>query len=266
MDNNFLQLFANEPQSEENGIYYFGNEADGDCFDKDDFDIWQNRIFRQNWRRKKFLESSVFLHLAKEIIHNNDYVIDLACGPGMGFIPSVKQLNPMFTCMATDANPFVLREWKHYLDSREKYEKLTFAQFSAFDIPIRSGSVQAYSSFNGVSNTRGGENGYALALSEIRRTLAGGGALYAVESEWTNVEAILRLFDKMGQQPWDVFCTKPVPWHDRFVDNGFEIVYEEPYEYRSLRADDNELGEAAAKFGVDVGMKFTAFIVRKTTR
>ncbi len=70
-------------------------------------------------------------------------------------------------------------------------------------------------------------------------------------------------FDKMGLQPWDDFREKQISWHDKFINNGFEIVYERPFEYRSLRADDNELGEAAVKFGVDIGMKFTAFIVRK---
>lgn len=263
METFFKQLFTNEPQKEENGIYYFGNENDGDSFDKDDFDIWQKGVFSHNWRGKKFLENNAFRHLAEEIINNNDYVIDLACGPGMGFIPSVKQLNPMFTCMTTDANPFVLSEWKHYLDSSEKYDKLDFAQFSVFEIPIKSNIVQAYSSFIGVSSTRGGENGYAAALSEIRRTLAESGTFYAIENEWVDVETILGLFDKMEQRPWDVFCEKQVPWHDKFIDNGFEIVYEKPFGYRSLRADDNELGEAATKFGVDIRMKFTAFIVRK---
>ncbi len=263
MRNIFEQLFIKAPLKAENGIYYFGGENEGDCFDEGDFKIWQSSAFNRNWKQKSFFENGASRHLLEKIIANNDYVIDLACGPGMGFIPSVKQVNPMFPCMATDASPFVLDEWKRYLDSSEKYDKLDFAQFSVFNIPLKNNTVQAYSSFIGVSNTRYGENGYAKALSEIRRTLTEGGAFYAIENEWSDVETILKLFDKMGQQPWDVFSEEQMPWHDKFIDNGFDIVYEEPYEYRSLRADDNELGKAAAKFGVDVGMKFTAFIVRK---
>ena len=45
--------------------------------------------------------------------------------------------------------------------------------------------------------------------------------------------------------------------------NGFEIVQEAPYMSRPLTAEDNELGKMAEKYGVDVGMKYTAFIVRK---
>lgn len=262
LDDIFKQLFIKAPQKEENGIYYFGNENDGDCFDNSDFDSWQKGIFYQNWRKKIFLDNHSFRHLSDEIIRNN-YVIDLACGPGMGFIPSIKQLNPMFPCMATDANPFVLIEWKRYLDSSEKYDKLGFAQFSNFSIPIKSNAVQAYSSFIGISSTRNGENGYATALSEIQRTLVKNGLLYAIESEWADVSAVLNLFERMNQQPWAIFGEKQISWHDRFIENGFDIVYEEPFEYRSLKAEDNELGVAADKFGVDIGMKFTAYIVRK---
>ena len=260
---NFKQVFANQPQKEENGIYYFGNENDGDCFDKSDFDTWRNGGFDRSWRNKELLQNNASRHMAEEIINSKDYVIDLACGPGMGFIPSLKQLAPVFPCLATDANPFVLSEWKNHLDINEKYDKLSFAQFSIFDIPFKNNSVQAYSSFIVVSSSRGGKNGQASALCEIRRTLASDGTFYTVENEWTDIGAILGLFDKMKRRPWSIFLEKQIPWKDKFLNNDFEIIYEEPFEYRSLRSDDNELGEAASRYGVDIGVKYTAFIVRK---
>lgn len=263
VDNIYNQFFIKAPQKEENGIYYFGNDNDGDYFEKSDFDSWQNGIFYQNWRKGKFLENNVSRHLLDEIISNHKYVIDLACGPSMGFIPSIKQIDPLFPCVASDANPFVLTEWQHYLANNEKYNKIDFAQFSVFNIPIRSNTVHAYSSFIGISSTRNGENGYDAALSEIHRTLVKNGLFYTIENEWTDIPTILSLFDRINQQPWSVFCEKQVSWHNRFNENGFETVYEEPFEYRSLKADDNELGAAAAKLGVDIGMKFTAYIVRK---
>lgn len=263
MDNIFNQLFIMAPQKEENEIYYFGNENDGDCFEKNDFDNWQNERFCQEWRTKRLLENNISRYLLDEIISNHKYTIDLACGPGMGFIPSIKQLAPLFPCMVSDANPFVLNEWQYYLKNNEKYNKIDFAQFSVFNIPIKSNTVQAYSSFIGISSTRNGENGYAAALSEIHRTLAKNGLFYTIENEWTDVPAILSLFEKINQQPWSCFYERQISWHDRFIENGFEIVYEKLFEYRSLKADDNELGAAAAKLGVNIGMKFTAYIVRK---
>lgn len=99
--------------------------------------------------------------------------------------------------------------------------------------------------------------------SEIYRTLADGGLFYAIENEWSDISAILGLFDKMNRQPWTCFREEQISWHDRFIESGFEIVYEQQYEYRSLRTDDNELGKAALEFGVDIGMNFTAYIVKK---
>lgn len=263
MDNAFKRLFTAAPQREENGIYCFGNEDEGDCFEQRHFDAWQSEIFRQKWNAKGLLENESSRRLLDEIIDNHECVVDLACGPAMGFIPSIKQLSPTFPCMATDANFSVLREWRRYLGDNESCGGLDFAQFSAFDIPLKSDSVEAYSSFIGVSSTRNGESGYTAALSEIRRTLAADGRFYTVENEWTDIPAILGVFDKMNRQPWDCFREEQMPWHDRFIANGFEIVYEAPFEYRSLRADDNELGAAAVKLGIDIGMKYTAFIVRK---
>ncbi len=266
MDDIFKQLFDKVPQKQENGIYYFGNEDDGDYFEKSDVDIWKNGGFYRNWRYKSLINNNVSRHLLDEIIANHSYVIDLACGPGMGLVPSIKQLNPLFPCMVSDANPSVVKEWHHYLAKNETYNRIDFAQFSNFNIPIKSNSVQAYSSYIGISSTRRGENGYAAALSEVHRTLVKNGLLYTIENEWANIPAILDLFDKMHCKPWFVFDNKQISWHNRFIENGFEIVYEELLNYRNLRADDNELGAAAVKFGVDIGLKFTAYIIRKRER
>lgn len=263
MEDIFKQLFKNAPLKEDNGIYYFGDENDGDCFEKSDIVRWQNGILGQNWRNRKLLENDASKHLIDEIISNNEYIVDLACGPGMGFIPSIKQISPTFHCLATDANQFVLNEWKRHLQNNENCGGVDFAQFSAFNIPFKNNSVRAYSSFIGLSSTRNGNSGIDLALSEIYRTLIDGGSYYAIENEWNDIPAILDLFDKIHRQPWSVFREKQTSWHDRFVNNGFEVLYEKDFEYRNLGADDNGLGEAAAEFGVDVGLKYTAYIVRK---
>ena len=71
----------------------------------------------------------------------------------------------------------------------------------------------------------------------------------------------------MNQQPWDIFSesmeTGNRTWRDRFTDIGFRILYQELFEHRNLKESDNELGKAAKKYGVEVGMDFNAFIVQK---
>lgn len=266
MEDIFKRLFKSTPSKKDNGIYCFGNENDGDCFDKGDIANRWNGIFSRNWRKREFLENSASRHLIEEIIANNEYIVDLACGPGMGFIPSIKQVAPNFRCLATDANPFVLSGWKRYLKNNEKIGNIDFAQFSAFNMPFKNNAIRAYCGFIGLSSTRGGNSGYNLALSEIYRTLVDGGMLYAIENEWNDVPAVLDLFRKLNKQPWEIFREEQILWHDRFVNSGFEVLYEEKFMYRTLRADDNELGEAAARHGVDIGLDYTAYIVGKRCR
>ena len=71
----------------------------------------------------------------------------------------------------------------------------------------------------------------------------------------------------MNQQPWDIFSEAIQAgnrtWRDRFADIGFKILYQDLFEHRSIKESDNELGKAATKQGIDVGMDFNAFIVQK---
>ncbi len=264
--NNELKCYADyfrEPFKEEYGIPCFGNEGDGDCFDRADFDKMANESFRNRLKNVKFLENTASKHLLDEIVSGEQYVIDLACGPGMGLIPSVKQLKPGFPCMATDANLTLLKEWKAYLENNSEMINVGFAQFSLLDIPIKNDSVKAYSGFIGISSTRNGSSGYDKALSEIYRTLAPGGKIYTIETEWTDIPVILDVFNKMDKKPWPIFLEKQKSWHDRFIDNGFEIEYEEIFEYHHLTEEDNELGAAAKKLESEIGQKITAFIVSK---
>jgi hypothetical protein len=52
-------------------------------------------------------------------------------------------------------------------------------------------------------------------------------------------------------------------WHERFIAAGFEIISEEVVQHRIFTAEDNELGEASVEFGIQVGTKETAFVLRK---
>ena len=256
-------LLEKQPSSIEDDIYIFGNIEDGDCFDDPDVEIWKSGCFEKNWNNNYFLENEVSRDLLNKIIREGQFVVDLASGPGMGLIPSLKKIDSSFPCVASDANLMVMKEWKRYLESKSQINELEFTQFSVFDIPFKDNSVPAYSSFIGLSNTRKGNIGYKKALAEIHRTLADNGMFFTIESEWNDIPNILKLFEKMNQQPWNCFTEKQTSWHDRFIESGFEIIFEKKFDYRSLNKDDNELGEAADKFGFEIGILFTAHGVKK---
>ncbi|MBQ8799252.1 MAG: NUDIX domain-containing protein [Lachnospiraceae bacterium] len=259
----FEKKLAKEPLDIKDGIYYFAAHDHGDFFDEEDVAEWDNGRLENNWKKRNLLENPTTKKMIETIVANGKEVIDLACGPGMGLIPSVKQLDAAFHCTATDANAMVLEHWKKYLDWNFFTHGVGFAQFSVLDMPFKDNSVPSFSSYIGLSSTRNGEAGYDVAIKEVYRCLMPGGYLYAIESEWMDVPAILQVFEKMGQEPWTCFTKKQMSWHDRFLTAGFEIVSEELVEHHYFTEEDNDLGEASVRFGIPVGTKETAFVLRK---
>ena len=259
----FEKKLAKEPLDIKDGIRYFDSHNHGDFFDEEDAAEWDNGCLESNWKKQKFLENPTTKKLIETIVANGKEVIDLACGPGMGLIPSVKQIDPAFYCTATDANAMVLEHWKQFLDRYCMTHGVGFAQFSVLDMPFKDNSVPSFSSNIGLSSTRDGEAGYDAAVKEVYRCLESGGYLYAIESEWMDIPAILQVFEQWGQEPWTCFTEERMSWHDRFVAAGFEIVWEEEVQHKIFTAKDNELGEASVKFGIPVGTKETAFVLRK---
>ena len=112
----FEKKLAKEPVDIKDGIYYFDAHDHGDWFGEEDAAEWDNGRLESNWKKCKFLENPTTKKLTETIVANGKEVIDLASGPGMGLIPSIKQLDPAFHCTATDANAMVLEHWKRYLD------------------------------------------------------------------------------------------------------------------------------------------------------
>lgn len=259
---NWADLYADDPLRMEGQIPVFGLENDGDYFDADDIAEWRGGRLLSNWRDAKLLENPVIRRMLEQIVRDEAYAVDLACGPGMGLLPSLNQLKPGFAGLATDANLSVLLEWRRVLDGLDE-ENIALAQCSLMALPFRENTVRAYTSMIGLSSTRGGEEGIMTALSEVYRTLAPGGKLYTVEAEWTDVSAILDLFAKMGRRPWDIFLQPQCTWYERFIRAGFNILREEVAECTHLRPEDNDLGQAATAHGVQVGQKRTAFILQK---
>lgn len=74
-----------------NGIFYFNADDDRDYFTEKDINDWRTIWFQNNWNERKILENQASNHLISAIIEAGSPVIELACGPGMGLIPSIKQ-------------------------------------------------------------------------------------------------------------------------------------------------------------------------------
>ena len=264
MNKPFCDWFSRPPAHCHDGVYYFDSDRDADCFDESDVAIWRDGRMKGNFHSDFFLNNPASRRLVDQIVEQGAPVVEIACGPGMGLTPSVKQLAPDHVCLATDANSLVIEEWKRYLDGNEAVKNLDLAQLSLMDIPFRDNTVPAYSGYIGLSSTRNGEEGHERALREIHRTLTGNGFFYTIET-WMDTEAMLRVFRESGMTPWSGLDSdrRAPTWRERFVNTGFEIVSEEVFESRTLTADDNELGEAAEQLGIEIGVLSKAYILKK---
>ena len=259
----FSKIWNRHPNEHENGLWLFGIEEDGDCFDEEDAIIWQNGRFEENYFTDRLLHNAASRKIIDEIIENQEPYVDLACGPGMGLIPSIRRISSEIPCLATDANTMLVKEWRKWLDRNSMQTGIEFAQFSLFDIPIKDHAVNAYGGFLSLSSTRAGSKGYDAALSEMFRTLAPQGRLYVIESEWIDVPTILTVFEKSCIRPWNCFLEPQLTWHDRFLQSGFRILSEELYLNRLLKSEDNELGREAEKAGIKIEMRLNAYILEK---
>ena len=130
------------------------------------------------------------------------------------------------------------------------------------DIPLKSNSFNIITSCIGVSSTRAGEQGEVKALKEIFRVLNNGGYFIAIENEWVDYSAIKRVFDLWGRTIW-TGMKREKSWQEKFIECGFNIESCDKTFFRHLNKNDNDLGEQADKFGIQIGMKFTLFILRK---
>ena len=259
----FSKIWNRHPNEHENGLWLFGKEEDGDCFDEEDAIIWQNGRFEENYFTDRLLHNAASRKIIDEIIENQEPYVDLACGPGMGLIPSIRRISSEIPCLATDANTMLVKEWRKWLDRNSMQTGIEFAQFSLFDIPIKDHAVNAYGGFLSLSSTRAGSKGYDAALSEMFRTLAPQGRLYVIESEWIDVPTILTVFEKSCIRPWNCFLEPQLTWHDRFLQSGFRILSEELFMNRSLNSEDNELGREAEIAGIKIGMQWNAYVLEK---
>ncbi len=265
MNKPFCDWFSRPPVRCHGGVYYFDSDRDADYFDESDVTLWREGRMRRNFHSDFFLNNPASRRLVDHIVAQGSPVVEIACGPGMGLTPSVKQLAPDHICLATDASSPVIGEWKRYLDENETVKNLDLAQFSLMDIPFRDHTVPAYSGYIGLSSTRNGEKGHKQALREIYRTLAKNGFFYTIETTWTDTEAMLKVFDKIGKAPWSGLDSahRTPTWRERFLNIGFDIVSEETFEYRTFTANDNELGEAAERLGIEIGVLSKAYILKK---
>jgi ubiquinone/menaquinone biosynthesis C-methylase UbiE len=272
MDKIFTGLFNKEPNEIIENDFYYGSDSEGDQFDEVDEELWLKQgFFKNNWEGKRQNRSESYKlcdAVCEKIAAEGKPFMEIACGPGMGLTPKILSKNPKIPCLATDACSRLIKAWRRYINSNLTEYNIDLASFSAMNIPIKDASFDYVTSFIGISSTRNGETGQLRALKEIYRILKPGGYFITVENEWTDLSKIDEVFKLWGR--YNYFGTeKRMSWHDKFASAGFLIESNDNDNdncyFRKLEKDDNELGEAAERFNIEIGMRFCLYILHKGT-
>lgn len=266
MNKIFADLFSKPPQEIIENDYYYNADSEGDQFDEKDEEYWLNGGFKSSWdeeRRQHWREEIFSLrdYASSQIADDGKPFMEIACGPGMGLTPMILQKNPQIPCLATDACSRLIKAWRYYINRNLTEYNISLASFSVLNIPAKDNSLDYVTSAIGISSTRNGEDGQVQAIKEIFRILKPGGYFVAVENEWTDYSKIDEVFKLWGKGN---YYKKPeTSWNDKFVSAGFQIASEDKNYFRKLTKSDNDLGEAADKFNIEIGMKFTLYLLRK---
>ena len=262
----FKSYFSKPPTFEKDGDYYYESDVDGDCFDETDAEYWLSGLFEKRLNQPVlsnealgYFKADILAHFAK---HQAPFV-DVACGPAMGLAPLILSEFPDVLCLATDACSLLIKLWRKYLKSCNSLYNINLAACSLMDLPFKSNSVDVVTSYIGLGSTRDGESGKIKATSEVFRILKPGGVLITVENEWLERDAIAEVFRLWGRPIWSSFAEESTSWRDKFEQCGFIIESGDNTLEVPVRADDNELGEQAHKFGIPIVNKHTLYIARK---
>ncbi len=214
-------------------------------------DLLANGIYERNWRngRRVLTEGdSGFAEACRDAADRGRPIIDIASGPGGGFMPALLVLNPGAVVMASDAGTPVLHGWKEYFDSQGITLSICFAGFDAMKMPMAPNSVEVITSAVGFSSV----SEPLIAFREAARVLADDGIIYAAEAKMER-EGLKVLSSKMGWDFEEKFGHRfKMSFPEFFDECGLKVLKERPYFRRKMGPDDNEYAEAAHKIGVEL--------------
>ena len=266
MQDYFKNLFVKEPLEIIDNDYYYDADGDGDNFDEADEKDWLNGRFKSNWEYKRQGRGNLKIcdEIAGKIAEDSKPYLEIVCGPGMGLTPAILGKNPELPCLAADACSRLIKAWRQYINGGElKQHNISLASFSAFDIPLKDNSFDYVTSFIGIGSTRNGLDGQMQALREVFRILKPGGSFVTIEGEFIDSAKVDEVFRLWGKYNWHSDKRYQQPWHDKFISAGFKIdSYDKHYVHKWTK-DDNDVGEAAEKFNIDIAMKYNLYILRK---
>ncbi len=241
-----------------------------DVWDPDLEELDRNGVIEQNWKYANGMRDS---GIAREIAAIDGPICEVAAGPGGGFMPAVRQLNPQARILINDLSPGVLALWSRFLSAQGLAGDLCFAAFDATRPALRPGCLAAVSSLGGFGSIAPAElippleavRRGDIAASQVIPTpmvppveavrrmadaLRSGGLLFAQEgvldpAAWADLAPSLRDEWERRWAPWLSFSLLQA-----VSAAGLQVVRHEVSPGRAIDPDDGEMARDAARYGI----------------
>jgi len=212
---------------------------------------------RRNWEdhMSKVGKDNLWNRFCREIAESGGLILDIASGPGGGFVPCVLHYNDGAYIAMNDIEYRILLMWRRFLKSIGRGRNVSFIAADARRLPIKDNSLDMVVSAGGFGNIDRQDE----ALREAFRALKPGGAVYMAEG------GILREdFEKLPpevQRKWLELSPALLGDWDRILrDAGFEIVLYKKVGIGTISPDESELGREAHRYGVT--LRFTGYYIK----
>lgn len=234
----------------------------------------RDRVIEQNWNSSNGKTDSEIAHYLAAL---DGPICEVAAGPGGGFMPRVRQLNPHARIMVNDVSPGVLALWQRFLSGQGLDEGMCLAAFDASCPVLRPGCLAAVSSLIGFSSIvpgaavaqiaavrRGdaaefvpvGLQPQAEAVSCMANALRSGGVLLAEEATfdpaaWADLPTAPRQEWERRWAPWLTFS--PI---EAVKAVGLRVLKHRVFPGRVLDPGDSEAAQDAARYGITLRTRY----------
>jgi ubiquinone/menaquinone biosynthesis C-methylase UbiE/uncharacterized protein YbaR (Trm112 family) len=213
--------------------------------------IREEDIIAQNWRRERQLldERSKLREFAMRLAKSDGLILDVASGPGGGFVPMVLQLNAEAKALMCDLSLGLLQEWQRFLADK-RTPNVSFAVFDATKMPLESDSMDAVSDLGGFDNIAGSMQ----AIEQAYRVLKPGGTLFSVNGT-VERDDFLKLPEEVRASWYNTIPLAFDGYLQAFEQVGFKEIENTLETERELSPDEGGLPGEAAKYGVKLHVK-----------
>jgi len=210
----------------------------------------EGKWIESSWKsaRKELEEVSKLTEFARCMAESEGLILDLASGPGGGFIPRILHINPDAKVLMNDLGFGVLQEWQRFLRHRD-ISNVSFALFDARKMPLKSDSIDTIGEIGGFDNIQGS----VKAIRESYRILKPNGTLFSYNStiepdDFLKLREVGIKWNNMN----DPFFKGYLKIFKRV---GFELIGNTLQGERELSPNEGDLPKEADKHGVRLHVK-----------